>query len=82
VGLFPGDPADFYLRATVAEGVLRLQVSTDGVRWPLLRLAPFPDVARYRVGPMCCTPERAGLEVRFTEFSLGPPLGKALHDLT
>jgi regulation of enolase protein 1 (concanavalin A-like superfamily) len=31
---------------------------------------------------MCCTPEREGLEVRFSEFRVGPPLGKALHDLT
>jgi hypothetical protein len=31
---------------------------------------------------MCCTPERAGLVVRFTEFRLGPPLGRELHDLS
>jgi uncharacterized protein len=34
------------------------------------------------VGPMCCTPERAGLEVRFSDFSVTPPAGRALHDLT
>jgi len=31
---------------------------------------------------MCCTPERAGLAVRFSEFHLSAPLGKDLHDLT
>jgi regulation of enolase protein 1 (concanavalin A-like superfamily) len=31
---------------------------------------------------VCCTPERAGLAVRFSEFSLSAPLGKDLHDLT
>ncbi len=79
---YGGDPSDFRLRATVAAGVLRLQVSADGRQWPLLRLSPFPGASRYRVGPMCCTPERAGLHVRFSDFRLGPPLGKDLHDLT
>jgi uncharacterized protein len=59
-----------------------LQVSADGKTWPLVRLAPFPEAAAYQVGPMCCTPERAGLNVRFSEFRLTPPLGKDLHDLT
>nr|WP_255616970.1 DUF1349 domain-containing protein [Aurantimonas sp. VKM B-3413] len=78
---FSGDSGDFRLRLTVSAGVLRLQVSEDGARWPLLRLCPFPAAASYRVGPMCCTPERAGLKLRFSEFSVGPPLGKDLHDL-
>ena len=81
-GPYAHDASDFWMRATVSKGVLRLQVSADGVTWPLVRLAPFPEVASYRVGPMCCTPERAGLEVRFSEFRLQPPLGKALHDLS
>lgn len=79
---FSGDPTDFWLRVTVSDGVLRLQYSTDGMTWPLLRLAPFPDADRYTVGPMCCTPERQGLNVRFSEWSLTPPLGRDLHDLT
>ena len=80
-GSFAGDPGDFWLRATVQGGVLRLQVSTDGRRWPLMRLAPFPESRTYAVGPMCCTPERAGLEAAFSDFTVGPPLGKDLHDL-
>jgi regulation of enolase protein 1 (concanavalin A-like superfamily) len=31
---------------------------------------------------MCCTPERAGLRVRFSSFRLTPPLEKDLHDLS
>jgi hypothetical protein len=81
-GPYAGDPGDFRLRLTVAAGVLRLQASPDGRRWGLVRLAPFPPAASYTVGPMCCTPERAGLVVRFTEFRLGPPLGRELHDLS
>jgi regulation of enolase protein 1 (concanavalin A-like superfamily) len=81
-GPYEGNASDFWMRATVRQGVLRLQVSADGRHWPLLRLAPFPLAASYQVGPMCCTPERAGLDVRFSDFQLLPPLDKALHDLS
>ncbi|MBO9708686.1 MAG: DUF1349 domain-containing protein [Caulobacter sp.] len=81
-GPYEADPKDFWMRATVAKGVLRLQVSADGKTWPLVRLAPFPVASSYLVGPMTCTPERAGLKVLFTDFRLSPPLGKDLHDLT
>jgi regulation of enolase protein 1 (concanavalin A-like superfamily) len=81
-GSFSGDPRDFWLRATVADGVLRLQYSTDGVKWPLLRLAPFPVADAYEVGPFCCTPQREGLQVRFSEWTLSPALERELHDLS
>lgn len=76
------DAGDFWMRVTVADGVLRLQASPDGKVWPLVRLAPFTIARSYWVGPMACTPERAGLPVTFTKFSLKPPLGKDLHDLS
>lgn len=81
-GSFSGDPRDFWLRVTVADGVLRLQYSTDGVKWPLLRLAPFPVADAYEVGPFCCTPQRQGLQVRFSEWTLNPALERELHDLS
>lgn len=81
-GPYEGDARDFRLRITVHAGVLRLQASADGRFWPLVRLAPFPKAAAYLVGPMCCTPERAGLAVTFSDFSIGPPSLKPLHDLT
>ena len=46
-----------------------------------MRRAPFAKNSSYLVGPMACTPERAGLEVVFSEFRVTPPLGKDLHDL-
>ena len=76
------DAQDFWMRATVANGVIRLQVSADGMIWPLARLAPFPVAPSYRVGPMACTPERAGLRVRFSDLRITAPLGKDLHDLS
>lgn len=75
------DAGDFWVRATVANDVLRLQASADGKLWPLMRLAPFAKANSYLVGPMACTPERAGLKVVFSTFRLTPPLGKDLHDL-
>jgi len=76
------DAVDFWMRVTVADGVLRLQASADGKVWPLVRLAPFIKAQSFWVGPMACTPERDGLPVKFTGFSLKPPLGKDLHDLS
>ncbi|MDR6145680.1 regulation of enolase protein 1 (concanavalin A-like superfamily) [Sphingomonas sp. SORGH_AS870] len=81
-GPYTGDAADFWMRATVAKGVLRLQVSADGRTWPLVRLAPFPVATAYQVGPMACTPERSGLSVRFSDLRITAPLGKDLHDLS
>ena len=81
-GPYERDPRDFWMRATVADGVLRLQVSADGRMWPLVRLAPFPTADSFLAGPMCCTPKRAGLRVRFSDFRLTAPLGKDLHDLS
>jgi uncharacterized protein len=75
------EAGDFWMRATVSNGVLRLQASADGKLWLLMRLAPFAKANSYLVGPMACTPERAGLKVVFSTFRLTPPLGKDLHDL-
>lgn len=78
----PPLPDGFWLRISVGLGVLRVQYSANGTTWPLLRLAPFPVAERYLVGPMCCSPHRAGLQVEFGAFSLGPYTDKDLHDLS
>jgi regulation of enolase protein 1 (concanavalin A-like superfamily) len=66
------------------KGILRLQASGDGLRWPLVRVCSFPTVARYLVGPTCCTPESAGLRVVFSDFTVAVPKrqGFARPDLT
>ena len=73
---------DFYLRVTVKDGAMRIQASRTGTHWPLARLAPFPVSERYLVGPMACTPERAGLSVAFSDFTIGPAITTDLHDLS
>ncbi|CDM87785.1 DUF1349 domain-containing protein [Xenorhabdus bovienii] len=83
MGVFPGNPDKFWLRLTYGEGVIRLQYSTDGVKWPLLRLSPFAvGSQRVFVGAMCCSPEREGLQVKFSDFSLKSSLKRHLHDLS
>ena len=47
-GIFTGNPRRFWLRLTRLADCLRLQYSTDGKVWPLLRLAPFPPSERWR----------------------------------
>lgn len=81
-GIFPGEARCFWLRLTLKAGSLRLQYSVDGKHWPLLRLCSFPVAERYFVGAMCCTPERQGLAVTFSDMRLSAPMGKALHDLS
>ncbi len=81
-GVFTGHAGRFWLRLTLANGALRLQYSCDGKHWPLLRLCPFSAASCNFIGIMCCTPEREGLAVTFSDMRLSPPLGKALHDLS
>jgi regulation of enolase protein 1 (concanavalin A-like superfamily) len=47
--------------------------------WQLMRLCPFPDIAAVRVGPMACSPQRTGFQVRFTRFAVDPPIANPLH---
>jgi hypothetical protein len=68
---------------------VRLRLSRHGsavrVEWAseagfaMLRLAYLPEQAAALVGPMCCSPERAGLEVRFAGFRIGEPIARDLH---
>ena len=46
--------------------------------WRLVRLAPLAPDAVAKAGPACCAPTRAGLEIRFTRFAVGPA-DAALH---
>jgi uncharacterized protein len=77
---------------TTAADWVRLRVSRQGsalqVEWQpadtkedfqMLRLAYFPASNPVLVGPMCCSPQRAGFEARFRGFRLGPPLADDLH---
>lgn len=81
-GPFSADPRRFWMRLTRKGDAVRLQYSADGKVWPLLRLAAIDPTRAWRVGVMCCSPKRSGLEVTFSELSLMPANGKDLHDLS
>lgn len=73
------DLDDFRLRLTVRDGSVLIHASRDGASWSMLRVAAFERAARYRVGPMTCSPSRAGLEVNFSDFTIGPASTEPLH---
>ncbi|MFB9991750.1 DUF1349 domain-containing protein [Deinococcus oregonensis] len=50
--------------------------------WTLLRLAYFPPTLPVRVGVMACSPQRAGFQATFDQFTLTPPDARSLHELT
>lgn len=70
------------LRLTRTGGDVILQFRNDDRRWQLLRVAEFSDARELLIGPMACSPERAGFKARFTEFTIGPAVAQALHDET
>ncbi|RFU36470.1 DUF1349 domain-containing protein [Actinomadura logoneensis] len=67
------------IRASRAGDAITVRARTEGHPWRMVRLAPLPPTASATAGPFCCSPQRAGLQVRFTRFALGPA-DKALHE--
>ena len=70
----PGDPAWVRLRLTRIGTAVHVHwaADPDPGTFRMLRLAWFPAGAA-RVGPMCCSPQRAGFRAAFRGFTLGPP---------
>ena len=79
--VLPTDSAGpVWLRLTKLGGAIRIQYSVDGLSFPMLRLAYFPDARPTQVGLMCCSPERGGFEVEFSDFRISEPINKRLHE--
>ena len=69
------------VRVTRHSEALRVQFRLPGAeRWTMARLAKLEMQEAVQAGPMCCTPERAGLTVRFEDFTLRPAISRHLHD--
>jgi len=66
------------VRLTRANGAVVAHFLRPDGTWQLMRVADFPD-GDATIGPMACSPERAGFEVAFTGFALGDPIGDPLH---
>ena len=54
---------------------VRVRCRPDGGVWHELRLTYFPAGVPIGVGPMACSPDRGGLDARFTDcdIQMGPP---------
>ena len=71
----PSFTGDLGLRLTrVGDAVwVQYRIADD---WKMFRLANLPPGPGFRVGPMACSPSRAGLTARFRDFRLGPPISR------
>lgn len=77
----PVGPDGVRIRITRHHEAIRVQYldHTDG-KWIPVRLAYLPPSTKIDVGLMCCSPERAGFKATFTDYVLGPPIARELHD--
>ncbi|MFI7410911.1 DUF1349 domain-containing protein [Streptomyces sp. NPDC049627] len=66
------------VRASRSGDAVTVRARCEDGPWRLVRLAPLAPDAAATAGPFCCSPERDGLEVRFTGFARGAA-DKALH---
>ncbi|MEV6206964.1 DUF1349 domain-containing protein [Kitasatospora sp. NPDC051914] len=60
------------VRASRSGDALTVRARCEDGPWRLVRYAPLDPGAAALAGPFCCSPERKGLRVRFTAFTLGP----------
>ncbi|MER9754444.1 DUF1349 domain-containing protein [Mesorhizobium sp. M0166] len=77
----PADPDGVRIRLTRHAETIRVQyLDASDKHWKPVRLAYFPPSKTVDVGMMCCSPQREGFEVTFSDFSIGPPISRELHD--
>jgi uncharacterized protein len=68
------------IRLTRHDESIRVQYFDNAKgHWTMARLAYLPPSRFIDVGMMCCSPERDGFKVKFSEFSLGPAIPRDLH---
>lgn len=79
----PGVAAPTRLRLRITRQGTAVSVAwapdVPSARFRMLRLTWLP-AGPAAVGPMLCTPKRAGLEVRFDAFTIGPASGEPLYE--
>ncbi|WFR94177.1 DUF1349 domain-containing protein [Rhizobium tumorigenes] len=69
------------VRVTRNGDALFIQYRTDAVTdWHMARLAYFdPAITELMVGPAFCSPQRAGFEAEFFDFSVTDPVSRDIH---
>lgn len=73
--------AEMSVRATRNGDAIFIQYRTDQMdAWRMARLAYFdPTLRDLAVGPSFCSPQRAGFEAEFGDFSVTDPLSRDIH---
>lgn len=75
-----GRAAPMRLRLSRFGDAVRVDAGMPDAGWRMARLGYLAMPAGVEVGPMCCSPLREGLDVTFSHFSIGAPIGRELHD--
>jgi uncharacterized protein len=70
------------LRVTRQGSAVRVEWTPDNIKpkYNLMRLAYLPESQALAVGPMCCSPQRAGFEASFRNFNVGQAISSDLHE--
>lgn len=68
----PVDDPWLHLRLTRIGSAVHVHWAAGDGEWRMLRLAYFPEGSA-AVGPMACSPQRAGFRAAFRGFRVGPP---------
>jgi regulation of enolase protein 1 (concanavalin A-like superfamily) len=71
-----GPAEEVAMRLTRFGSAVAVHCRTGEEPWRLLRLGHLDFPSTVEVGVMCCSPERAGLEVVFRDFRVGPPISR------
>ena len=71
--------AGIRIRLTRHDDVLRVQRMDSSGEWQLIRLGYLNLPPMVQVGLMCCSPERAGFEAKFSDYKLGDAIARDLH---
>lgn len=61
------------MRVSRAGDAVTIRARCQEEPWRFVRLAPLASQLTAAAGPFCCSPQRAGLSVRFTRFDIGEP---------
>jgi regulation of enolase protein 1 (concanavalin A-like superfamily) len=75
------DFARMSVQVTRNGDALFIQYRTDAMSgWRMARLAYFdPALEALSIGPAFCSPQRAGFEAEFVDFSLSDPVSRDIH---
>lgn len=76
----PFDPVSVRLRLSRHGDAVRVDVARPEGGWMLARLGYLPGDLPAKTGIMACSPERGGFEVVFSDYRMGPPIARDLHN--